>query len=353
MQAPTRYRATLRCQTWNVWPEMSVFEADSFVLDLGEGTSVPAQAAVLSYLNRSRPEVYEAESTEKGPLVWTGTVPGVYLVRDTLLKAPEDQIQVSVEHAHARRGEIDITFAFPFDGPLPPTAHDSIRSTAFAFMSLINLRLSDFLTPVAPLHIRTVAASGSQFESSLSLAVHSRHALARDTLAPVVTRIASLLSNGPRADKLRTALELYGSHFYERQARTRFLLLVIALEALAIPTLKHQVALDLLAKWQDDLSNEQKRHDKSTAEYAALDALARDLLYRREDSIRSQIRDLFRSVVGPVDGNSTDLPRRALKIYDTRSRLVHDGSIPANDLAAAEAEARGLLELVLKSHTAT
>jgi len=67
----------------------------------------------------------------------------------------------------------------------------------------------------------------------------------------------------------------------------------------------------------------------------------------------SQIRDLFRHVADPVDGNSTNLPRRALKVYDTRSRLVHDGSITANELAAAEAEACELLEIVLKSLSAT
>jgi hypothetical protein len=253
MQDPKRYMATLRCQTWNVWPELTAIEAASFVLELGAGHSVAAQAAVLSYLNRSRHWEYIAERTENGPLVFTGTVPGLYLVRDAILKAPEDEITVTLERANARRGEIDIAFAFMFDGQLPSTAHDSIRSAAFAFMSLINLRLADFLTPVAPLQISVVLTSGRQLTFGHELAVHARTFLSKADLEPAVTSIARILSVGPHAEKLRTALELYGSHFHERQARTRFLLLVIAIEALASPTLKPQVALDLLTRWQKEL----------------------------------------------------------------------------------------------------
>ncbi|HEV2041342.1 MAG TPA: hypothetical protein VGT81_15140 [Casimicrobiaceae bacterium] len=159
MRDPTRYVATLRCQTWNVWPELTVIEAESFALDLGNEKPAFAQAAVLSYLNRSRPWEYTSERTEHGPLIGLGSATGLYLVRDAILKAPEDEIPVAFEHANARRGEIDISFAFMFDGELPSSARDSIRSAAFAFMSLINLKLGDFLTPVAPLAIRKILAS--------------------------------------------------------------------------------------------------------------------------------------------------------------------------------------------------
>ena len=74
MQDPTRYVATLRCRTWNVWPELTVIEAESFALDLGTEKPVFAQAAVLSYLNRSRHWEYTSERTEHGPLIGTGSV---------------------------------------------------------------------------------------------------------------------------------------------------------------------------------------------------------------------------------------------------------------------------------------
>ena len=248
MIPPTQYVATLRCQTWNVWPEKTIIEAESFCLDLGIGDLVPAQIAVLSYLNRTKPEEYTAERTEVGSLVWRGNIPGQYLVRDATLKAPEDVVTIEWEHEHTRRGEIDIAIAFSFSGQIESTIHEAIRCTAFAFMSLINLRLSDYLTPVAPLKIRKILDTGSQFESVSILAVRKRESLHHAELQPTITHIARVLSFAPKAEKLRTALELYGSHFYERQARTRFLLLVIALEALAPPTDKLQVALDLLAK---------------------------------------------------------------------------------------------------------
>jgi hypothetical protein len=352
MRDRTRYVATLRCQTWNIWPELTVIEAESFALDLGAGKPVFAQAAVLSYLNRSRHWEYTSERTEHGPLIGTGSAPGLYLVRDAILKAPEDEIPVAFEHANARRGEIDISFAFMFDGELPSSARDSIRSAAFAFMSLINLKLGDFLTPVAPLAIRKVLASGSRVESALVIAIHSRKFFSKADLEPAVSSIARLLSVGPDAEKLRTALELYGSHFHERQARIRFLLLVIALEALASPTPRPRIALDLVTKWQEELTAAQARYANSSAEYAALDALGRELLYRRDDSIRSQIRALAQRAVEPKNPDAEQFSRRAAAVYDKRSSLVHDGFLPAEELAPAEAEAREVLEIVLRAFTA-
>jgi hypothetical protein len=70
-------------------------------------------------------------------------------------------------------------------------------------------------------------------QSSFTLAVQNRRVLKAEELNPVITRVAHDLFSSNDADKRRIALELYGSHFFERQARTRFLLLVIAMEALS------------------------------------------------------------------------------------------------------------------------
>lgn len=59
--------------------------------------------------------------------------------------------------------------------------------------------------------------------------------------------LAAAVFTSPNAERLRTALELYGSHFYERQARTRFLLLVMALEVLAVPTQRSMIVCKVVA----------------------------------------------------------------------------------------------------------
>src|SRR5215510_6261034 len=149
----SRYIVTLRCRSWHVWPEMTVVEAEPFDLDLGRQLRVHAQLAVLSYLNRSEPAKFIEERTEKGRLLWRGQIPDLYSIRNTILKTPEDVVPLRLEHEHARRGEVDIVLTFPLDRALPLRTYEPLRSATFTFMSLLNLKLKDFLTPVAPIQI--------------------------------------------------------------------------------------------------------------------------------------------------------------------------------------------------------
>ena len=214
--------ATLRCQSFHVWPERTVLEAESFSLELTPGQRTRAQLAVVSYLNRSKPAEYTDEITDIGPLVCNGRVPGLYVVRNQILKAPEDQISVSWQYAHARRGEIDISIAFGHVGEIEPFVHEALRCSTLAFMALLNLKLGDQLTPVAPLHVRKILQTEQgQFEATYTLAVRRRDFLKSEALGPVVSHLAKILSQEAAAQKLRTALELYGSHFDELQSRTR------------------------------------------------------------------------------------------------------------------------------------
>ena len=103
-----RYLATLRCRTWHSWPGNLRVVASGFQLQLDDDAQVNARVTVASYLPRSVAHDYSAERADVGPLVWRGDVPGLYSVRDRLLKAPEDVVQVTLDHEPPRRGEIDI-----------------------------------------------------------------------------------------------------------------------------------------------------------------------------------------------------------------------------------------------------
>ena len=252
------YVARLRCQTWHVWPEKTVIEASSFTLDLGDGKAMRAQLAVVSFLNRTEPATFADEETELGPLMWTGAIPGLYTIRESVMKASEDEIKATLAYKHARRGEVDVSIAFPYEGDLTAAGKEAVRCTLFATMSLLNLRLKDFLTPVAPVQIRQYDDSRA-IVSNFTLAVRNRRVLKAEELNPVVTRVAHDLFSSIDADKRRIALELYGSPFFERQARTRFLLLVIAMEALSQGAQKHPVAISMLDRWQSELTAELSR----------------------------------------------------------------------------------------------
>ena len=347
MPQPHEYLAILRCQTWNVWPEKAGIEHRRFHIDYGASTPLPARLIVLSYVNRSAPERYLKEETQIGLLVWDGETRGLHRVRDTVLKAPEDEVELAWQHRNAQRGEVDICINFRFDGELPPPLFDALRATASAIMSLVNLQIEDYLIPAAPFQVRKVLPDGgSSMESAILLAVRARHVLTKETLDSTLSNIASVLLDSPYGEKLRVALELYAAHLNEQQVRVRFLLLVIALETLAKSTTKHQAAVDLLGRWQRELDSELQKHVSSSEEFRSLEALSRELVFRAEDSVRSQVRKLFANLDGVDAAESNDLQHRALRVYDKRSTLVHDGHLPTDELFTLEVEARELLEKV-------
>lgn len=338
--------ATLRCQTWNTWPEKAAFEVRSLQIDLGDGHLLPANLGIVSYVNRTTPTSYTGEESDIGPLLWTGRIPGLYTVLDAVLMAPEDVLEVACEHRHPCRGEIDIAVAFKSESEPNDTAKEALRSLLFSVMSLLNLQLPDFLTPTAPMQVRLVAEEENSFSSLVLLSCRERKLLTREDLHAQICKIAPI-AFGPSNAKLRTALELYGSHFHEPQARTRFLLLVIAIEALAEPAGRNDVVLKMIDKWGWELEAEKALHGAASEEYAALEGLARELIFKRETSIRSQVRQLFRGIAR-ARGDSTDVvPRRALAVYDARSALVHDGALPPGALERNEQEARELVEMAL------
>ena len=255
MADKSEFVAILRCRTWNVWPESTVIE-HPFAIEYGRASPVSARLAILSYLNRTQPEKFEQEATSLGPIIWDGAVPGLYLVRDTVLKAPEDTVQVALVHRNAQKGEVDICIYFTFDGEIPPSLREAVQACASAIMSLVNLRLEDYLTPSLPLQIRKVIERGGLIDSTFRLAVHRRHILTKEGLNSTLPGIAKALVDPQQSEKLRVALELYAAHFTERQVRVRFLLLVMAIESLARSNHKHSAAISLLERWQQELTAE-------------------------------------------------------------------------------------------------
>ena len=302
---------------------------------------------MISYLPRSAPEQYLREETKVGPLVWDGEVRGLHHLRESILKAPEDEIAVELQYRNTWRGEVDIGIGFRYGGDLPGPVIEAVRATAYATMSLLNLQLDDHMVPAAPFSIREVLpGSGGGMDTGISVAVRNRQELDQDILEEALRCVPGVLMGSPYGEKFRVALELYAAHVTEVQVRVRFLLLVMAMESLAEPTTKHRAAMDLLDRWQQELAAETAKYEPSSEEFQSLDALTRELNFREEDSIRSQIRKLFGNLPGVEPDDAKVLQRRALRVYDKRSSLVHDGYLPADELPELESEARELLEKV-------
>lgn len=150
--------------------------------------------------------------------------------------------------------------------------------------------------------------------------------------------------------KLKTALELYATHFIENSLNAKFLTLVMVLEALSIKKFRPNYTKQIIEKWMREAVDIQQSLEPDSEDYIAIAALIKDVNFRKYDSIRSQIRSLvYDTLTGNGDTDAADVARKTLKIYDQRSKLVHDGKLPDQELRNAIIEVKNIVERVLKA----
>jgi hypothetical protein len=340
-----RYVGFLRCRSWHSWPAPIAIEQRDIQFYDGD-CLISAQIAVLSYTQRTSPELYPEEKSNLGPLLWDGKVQDLHTIRDVILKAPEDVIPVTLEHRQANRGEVDVCIHFYLDAPITAGVVETVKAIVFSAMAMINLRLADHLVPILPFQVSLVTGKGQrQTGTTVMLSVCHRKKLEQIDIRAALHDFGKLASDEKQGERVVVALELYAAHFAEKQARVRFLLLVIALEAVAVARLKHETALLLLDKWDHELNDQLRQAVVGTEEHNSLEALRNSLRYQRTDSIRSSVQNLFTNIA-QSPGEEQALRKRARVVYDKRSTLVHEGRLPAQELSDLEDSARNLLELV-------
>jgi hypothetical protein len=149
----------------------------------------------------------------------------------------------------------------------------------------------------------------------------------------IATHLERALSNsapgrGFEDERLRLALELWAYHHREHSLKAKFLTLVMALEVLAPPTTKHGVAQTIVDRWDTELLSERQRYAEDTEEREAIESLRREVLFRREQSIRSRIRKHVLGVVSAVSHDDALLTAKmAVRAYDLRGSLLHTGTL--------------------------
>jgi hypothetical protein len=203
-------------------------------------------------------------------------------------------------------------------------------------------------------------SSPAVYPSGLKIAVMTAGELTIEVGISAPKVLSSILEGIQRAnlealedDRVRIALELFRSHFFERSSEARLITLVMALESLAPSWEKHPVAIELLAGWRTELIEHRDMMVQGSDEYDALVALERELLVRREASLTSQIRTLVRDTLKEVGfSDAEERARRAVQVYDTRSRLVHNGRVDAVELHDALRDAKRLASDVLRARIA-
>ncbi|MEK8078567.1 hypothetical protein [Pseudomonas sp. XK-1] len=148
--------------------------------------------------------------------------------------------------------------------------------------------------------------------------------------------------------RLAIALDLYLAHLSETSIRTRFLTLMMALEVLAPVVEKHVDAVVLLKDFADTVQARlSAASDEETCD--ALQALLREIDFRKETSIRRRVRKLVLDVVSLSEPELSELARKVVKAYDLRSSLVHTGDVDAQALNDAYAVTLNVARLILKA----
>jgi hypothetical protein len=354
-----KYVSILRCATWHVWPERTQALSKTIIVPIDEKTGFYLYGSIhlVSYENRPRVKIYSAKESREteSPILWRGRLKSHYQVGESIIKAPEDISAYKLQFEHAYKGEIDIQFHFATDrDPDEDELQQVVLGISLSVMSLINIELGDLLTPVAPIRIGKIIEQGLQSSSSIKILVRNRATLSHVDLQNIVDKYASIFSSDSHTyssrAKMRISLELYAAHFSERAMSTRFLMLIMALEALIPGMNKSKIALNLLEQWKQQVSDLKSKLPPDSDEYNSLEGLERELLFRRENSIRSQIKQMVYDVLSAgKNPKANELAQRVVKVYDQRSTLVHEGALPVGELAKAEQDAREIIELVLKA----
>jgi hypothetical protein len=87
-----------------------------------------------------------------------------------------------------------------------------------------------------------------------------------------------------------------------------------------------------------------------TEEHHALESLERELIFKKTDSLRRQVRTLVYETLDLAGhAHALDLAQKAVKVYDARSELVHEGYLSDSLLSRVTAEAKEIVEQVLRA----
>lgn len=152
----------------------------------------------------------------------------------------------------------------------------------------------------------------------------------------------------PLASDLATALDLYLAHLSETSTGARFLTLMMVLEVLSPVTEKHPVAVALLKEFAATVQI--RLGDTSDEETLdALQALAREIDFRKENSIRRRVRKLILDIAPLPKTELQEFARDVVRAYDLRGSLIHTGTVDRVALSDAYIVALKATKLVLKA----
>jgi hypothetical protein len=135
-----------------------------------------------------------------GPIVWRGRMETGYWMGMHYLKAPEDELPLSLHYEEPYEGEIDLQLHI---GLTHWASTEDLARVAsplcISVLALINLSAGEFLVPVAPLQVRALGDHGSQFSDAVVIAVRQRPQILMDSVKEAIDRFVRTRAGLDRA----------------------------------------------------------------------------------------------------------------------------------------------------------
>lgn len=182
---------------------------------------------------------------------------------------------------------------------------------------------------VIPEHLRIMESGAGSVSLKVGIPTTSflEH-LAEGLSLPQAEQIAS-------DERLSLSIDLYAASLWETNQRARVISLATSLEALVQPQPVGQAAFEQINHLLKAFDSARNYTNENDEQRRALDSMRSRLSGLKEESISESLRRLAASHATDI-GEAVDSARRNMNAaYGVRSRLLHEGHAPTDEIASA------------------
>lgn len=196
---------------------------------------------------------------------------------------------------------------------------------------------------VIPEHLRIMEFGTGSASFTISIPVPS-------FLEHLAEGLALPQPEGIAADeRLSLAIDLYAASLWETSRRARVVSLATSLEALIEPERVSEAALDHIEQLLEVFDSVRDRSTEDEEQSGELDRMRSRLAGLKQESISENLRKLATAHANVIGVTPEEARRNIVSAYSVRSKLVHDGYAPEDEIVNAAAWLSKAIPAILES----
>ncbi len=127
--------------------------------------------------------------------------------------------------------------------------------------------------------------------------------------------------------KLKLAIELYSSFFFEQSTNAKFIRLVTVLEALTPNYSMPESCKQVVDEVKNYIKSKRNEHDSNASEWKELESLLSRVGQLKKTSIGMSVRTYISGLIddNPKLGDKEEVINKLKELYNHRSKLLHEG----------------------------